>query len=478
MIVGGGSAGCVLAARLSEDPSHRVRLLEAGPDYPEASLPDGLRTLFRPVDWPHEWRHSVQAGGRARHYKQGRGIGGGSSINGGVALRAEPDDFRDWPAGWGWDGVLPFFRALETDHDFPAADWHGDAGPIPVRRWPQEHWVPVQQRFHAGCRVLGFDDCADHNAPGATGVGAIPMNRVGLERISAARAYLEPARKRPNLSVEGEALVRRVCFEGGQAVGVELHDGRRLPAGRVVVTSGVLQTPTLLWRSGVGPAEALGALGVPVVAAAPVGERLTDHFVVNVRIPMLREHHTKGAPALQTFLRTTAPGSARRNDLNLTPFVEREPGGYALMVSVSLQLPVGAGRVREAGRSAGEGGDVDFPFAEVAENCRRVREGLRLAWQIGKASELARDPAALDRELDRSDADLDAHVREAHGPFFHGVGTCGMGDERAVADPTGAVRGVSGLYVADASVIPKVPRTNTNLVVMAVAEKIAAGLVG
>ena len=477
ILVGGGSGGCVAAARLSKEPSHRVLLLEAGPDYRADGLPDELRTLFLPVAFPHEWDHDVATAGERRViYRQARAIGGGSSVNGGIALRAEPADFERWPRGWSWEEMLPYFTRIENDAQFGAAAYHGDSGPIPVTRWARESWSPVQQGFHAACLELGFNDCEDLNEPNTTGVGAIPMNRVEMSRISCAIAYLEPARERPNLEVRGDAHVARIVIEKGRAVGVELASGERIAAGQVIVSSGVLQSPTLLWRSGVGPADRIRALGIEVHADSPnVGARFTDHYVVNFSNEIDPRFHERGGAPLQTLLKAQAEGSQifGGNDLHFTPFVERnETGGYDLAISVSLQVPVGpAGSVAAASPDARWPGDVWFPFPGEPENIRRVRWGVRNAARICQVSGLSKDTDGLKRWLEMGDRELDAHMLEVHGAFYHGAGTCGMGDEEdAVCDTSCRVRGVEGLRVIDASAAPHAPRTNTNMMVIALAE--------
>ncbi len=455
-------------------------LLEAGPDHREAELPDALRRLGQPIAWPYEWGERARSiRGRELAYLRGRGVGGSSRVNGGVALRPEPLDFEAWPAGWRWQEMLPHFRRLERDLDFGDAPWHGDSGPIPVQRSPLAEHLPYQRAFHDACVKLGLPACADHNAPDTTGVGPVPMNRIGDRRVSSAGAYLEPARERSNLAVRGDALVHRISIESGRAVGVELANGERLRAGEVWLCAGVIQNPGLLWRSGIGPADALRALGIePRVELPAVGRHWTDHTVVTFACPIDPGAAPRGGPPLQSILRATAPGSAEPNDLQLTPWLERNAEGQlALCISVSLQRPEGSGSIALASADPAARPRLEWPYAGIPDNVRRLREGWRLAARIAQASGICSDASAPGHILDASDAELDERVALEHAAFYHGVGSCRLGApgaRDAVVDPDCRVRGVAGLRIADASIAPQVPRTNTNLLAIAIAERAAA----
>ena len=478
IVVGAGSAGAPLAVRLAER-GRRVLLLDAGPDVRLADLPDELRYLSRGLLPEHDWGDTVRSHNDREHpYRRGHLVGGSSATNGGVAMRAEPADFDAWPAGWSYDDLLPAFRRSERDVDFGNTPWHGDAGPIPIVRWPESSWAELQRGFVRGCRTLGYAASPDHNAPGTTGVGPVPMNRDGLERVSTARAYLEPARELDTLTVRGGAHVRRLLLDGGRARGVELLDGEELLAGEVVLCAGFVQDPLLLWRSGIGPADRVRALGIaPVVDLPGVGARLTDHFVMTYATPVDPDVIPDDAPNLQTILRATAPGSEREHDLQITPWVRRHSDGRReLGVSVALQLPVGTGSVTPVSADPTTLACIRWSFTGEPENVRRLREGVRIAAQIADASGLAIDRPALDADLARTDDDLDRLVHDEHGAFWHGCGTCAMGDDDdplAVVDPECRLRGVGNVRVCDTAIIPTVPRSNTNMVAIALGERLA-----
>ncbi|MYV97051.1 GMC oxidoreductase [Streptomyces sp. SID3343] len=451
VVVGAGSAGCVVAARMSA--RHDVLLIEAGP----AALPEDLRQLSRPIRPPYDWGDTVDSDCRELKYARGRVVGGSSATNGAVALRPEPEDFDTWPANWSWDDMLPRLNRIEHDLDFGDRPYHGIGGPIPITRHARADWAPFQAAFAFGCTAAGLPYCPDHNAPVSTGVGAIPMNRQGRTRVSNAAAYLAGARDR--VTVRADTHVARVVLAAGRAVGVELADGTVVRAGRVILAAGVVQTPLLLARSGLAEPN------------PHVGRHLTDHAVVSFAARIDPDTVPDDAPTLQVIAKTTAK---RRHDLQLTPVARRNADGTReLDISVSLQLPAGAGTVSPTGTDPSAPARITWPFLAMPDNVRRLRAGWRLAATIARESGILLDARDADDAAARSDADVDDLIRRTHYAFYHGVGTCRMAADPAdgVVDPMGAVFGVSGLHIVDASVIPTVPRSNTHLLVTALAER-------
>ena len=334
IIVGGGTAGCILAARLSQDPERSVLLLEAGPEYPDfKQLPDSLKYGWgmlnleaRKAGGPFNWSYSGKTTPQQAEMMpvpRGKAMGGSSSINGQTFIRGAPEDFDTW-ASWGnerWSYLdcLPYFRKIENDDDY-AGDFHGSDGPVPVRRHHRDTWPPAQEAFYQACIASGYPDFPDVHDPESTGISLRAENNIDGVRMSMALAYLDPIRHRLNLTVKANVQVLKINFAGKRATGlnVESNDERFTVEGnQVILCAGAVASPHLLMLSGIGPADQLDGLGIPVVNDLPgVGQNMRDHPNVTVRFSVKEGTYDdpNGMRALR--LRFTATGSKTPNDMN------------------------------------------------------------------------------------------------------------------------------------------------------------------
>jgi len=550
IVVGGGSAGCVMANRLSARSASSVLLVEAGADAPPGHEPADILDTYpssyynKSYMWP-----GLKAHWRNRHnspltgYDQGHIIGGGSSVMGMVALRGIPDDYDEWEAlgarGWAWKDVLPYFRKLENDFDF-GGERHGRDGPTPIRRTPYEQWTPLARaaRQFAEDRQVPF--VADMNGDDRDGYCALPMSNSPSSRASAAICYLDAAtRQRENLTVLSQAMVLEIVFEGKRAVGVRTTvagTAREFRAREIILCAGGIQSPAILMRSGVGPAASLRSLGIEVRADLPgVGQNLQNHPVLFVGAhlrPHARQAEVPRTLQFSCFRLSSGLPGCPKTDLVIN--LQSKSSWSTLGAQIAnlgpvLWKPFSRGQVTLVSNDPQQYPLIEFNFVDDERDLARMKTGFRFvvdllasdavrhligrpfpvrftdrlrrlnqktaanAWTSAIVARLLDlSPALSDfglaqltggavplEELAVDDNALSQHVRTNIAGTFHVSCTCRMGaadDPSAVVDPAGRVRRIEGLRVADASVMPKVPRANTNIPTIMIAEKLAAAI--
>jgi choline dehydrogenase-like flavoprotein len=511
VIVGGGSAGCVLAARLSEDGTRSVALVEAGHDFadfetapPSVRLAAGGAAVLREgsaafetesgsIDWGYTATGSE--GGGEIEVPRGKLLGGSGAINGCIWLRGVPEDFAHWAElvgpEWSWEQMLPAYRATETDGGGERAH-HGDAGPFPVYRWPRERWAATQAAFHTACIEAGYGATDDHNDPAAMGVGQMPMNIEGELRWGPNRAVMTTAvRSRPNLTIVAETRAVRLDFEGRRASGVIVTgpDGiTTIEGGEVILASGAVGSPHLLLLSGIGPSAQLEEHGIDVRSDLPgVGEGVRDHPKTWITWRLKDDVPGEiGDPMLQLSARYTATDSDLRGDMMLYPN-SIVPGAvegtrdFRIEAVNNLQLSSGRLSLRSADPDVHPA--IDLGLLSQPRDRERLVDAIERSLALAETSAM-RDvvgDVVLPDVTDPTDRKQVAeYVEHTVMTGQHISSSCALGRPdaaMAVVGPDCRVRGIDGLRIVDGSIMPDSIRANTHTTILAMAELMAGRII-